>query len=163
MAPVTTRSEIDEIRRRMAQIRHELHEDMQEVVSGAEGAIEWRRYVRRYPWVAVSLAAALGYLIVPKRRKVVVEAKQAVGELRKVAAVEAEKVQAKTRRKGWVRTALGLLTPLLVRAGQRYAINLAEGLLTHHAGPRPESAPGTVSETSRDAGPTDSAGGGRRA
>lgn len=143
MTTLSTQSDVDQIRRRMAQIRCDLHEDMQEVVSGAEVAFDWRHYVRQYPWIAIGAATAVGYLVVPKRRKVVVEADQAVNELRKVASAEAERVHTKSRRKGWVRTALGLATPLLVRAGQRYAMGLAENWLAQQqaeAAPRAESS-----------------------
>ncbi|MEA2631568.1 MAG: hypothetical protein QOE66_1787, partial [Chloroflexota bacterium] len=65
----TATNEIEEIRRQMAQIRRELHEDVQEVVAGAEAVADWRRYIRMYPWAAVGIATATGYLIVPKRRR----------------------------------------------------------------------------------------------
>ena len=49
-------NEVDEIRRQMAQIRRELHEDVQGVVAGAEAVADWRRYIRLYPWAAVGAA-----------------------------------------------------------------------------------------------------------
>ena len=66
MATATATNESDEIRRKMAQIRRDLHEDVREVVAGAEAATNWRRYVRAYPWASVGIAAAVGFLAVPR-------------------------------------------------------------------------------------------------
>ena len=65
----TAPQEIDDVRRRMAQIRRELHEDVKGVVEGAEAATDWRRYVRNYPWATTGLALAIGYLVIPRRHK----------------------------------------------------------------------------------------------
>ncbi len=72
----STLSEVDEIRRHMAQIRHELHEDVQGVVKGAEATADWRRYIRNYPWAAVGIAFGVGFLIVPRRQRPVTPAIQ---------------------------------------------------------------------------------------
>lgn len=80
MASAARPADADEIRRRMAQIRRELHEDMQGVVAGAEAASDPRRYVHRYPWLFVVLAVLLGYLLVPRRRRSVTEVAEQVAE-----------------------------------------------------------------------------------
>jgi hypothetical protein len=53
----------------MQETRDQLHRDVGGLVRDARGVVDWRRNVKRYPWLAVGAAAALGYLIVPKRRK----------------------------------------------------------------------------------------------
>jgi len=114
----------------MAQIRRELHEDVQEVVAGAEAVADWRRYIRMYPWVAVGLAAATGYLIVPKRRRSVPRdvARQAdVAEVREVIKQERERQpEEKKRRKSLIAAGLGMLAPLAWRAAQNYAMGYLE-------------------------------------
>ncbi len=62
----TAPPEIDEIRKKMAQIRRDLHADVQGVVQGAEAATDWRRFVRGYPWASMGVALAVGYMIVPQ-------------------------------------------------------------------------------------------------
>ena len=72
-------NEIDQIRRQMAQIRHDLHQDVSNVVSGVSevvnevsGVMDWRSALRSHPYMLVGAALAVGYLIVPRRKKVVV-------------------------------------------------------------------------------------------
>ena len=65
----STPAEINEIQRRMAQIRHELHEEVREAVKGAQSLTDWRSQVRNHPWLALGAAAVMGYMIVPRRRR----------------------------------------------------------------------------------------------
>lgn len=129
----STLSEVDEIRRHMAQIRHELHEDVQGVVKGAEAATDWRRYVKNYPWVAVGVAFGVGYLIIPRRSQAPVgttvnfagsdPSRPIVYESPRPAEPE------KKKGKGIFRTVLGLATPFLLRSAQGYALQYFEQYL----------------------------------
>ena len=129
----STLSEIDEIRRHMAQIRHELHEDVQGVVKGAEAATDWRRYVRNYPWVTVGVAFGIGYLVVPRRSHPPVgttvnfsqadQARPVVYSAPSVAEPE------KKKRKGLFRTAIGFAAPFVLRSAQGYALQFFEQYL----------------------------------
>jgi hypothetical protein len=145
----TVTDDIDEIRRRMAQIRRELHEDVQEVVAGAEAVADWRRYIRMYPWAAVGTAAAVGYLIVPKRRRSVprdvarkADVEAAIESVREPAPAEVK------RRKSLIGAALGMLVPLALRAAQNYAMSYLEQWIAQQqqqymasAGPPPGATP----------------------
>ena len=97
-------TDVDDIRRQMAQIRRELHEDMQGVVAGAEAAFDWQYYVRLYPWAFLAGAAVVGYLVVPKRhktaREVAEEAVERVQETIAEAAPQARGKGAKVETKG---------------------------------------------------------------
>ena len=64
----TISAEISDIQRRMAQVRHEMHQEVQGAVKGARSLTDWRSLVRSHPWLSLGVAAAAGYLIVPKRR-----------------------------------------------------------------------------------------------
>ena len=126
----TATNEADEIRRQMAKIRRELHEDVREVVAGAEAVTDWRRYVRMYPWASVGAALAIGYLIVPKRKRslpidVATQAdlarvKEAVDDARPVVTRD------KTPRKSLLVTTFGLFAPMAWRLAQNYVLNYAE-------------------------------------
>ena len=63
----------DEIRDRMAMIRHRIDEQSDEVLAQVNELSDWRSYVRRHPWVSVGAAAVLGYVLVPSRAKPGVE------------------------------------------------------------------------------------------
>ena len=130
MAPL---SEIDEIRRHMAQIRHELHEDVQGVVKGAEAATDWRRYVRSYPWVAVGVAFGLGFLLVPKRHHAVAGTTVNFAGLDQVRPVIHEAAKAveppKKQGKGLLKAALGFVAPFALRTAQGYALHFFEQYL----------------------------------
>jgi hypothetical protein len=59
--------ETQAILERMADVRYDLDEDVQEIVEGAREMSQWRSYVRAYPWWCLGGALALGYLLVPRR------------------------------------------------------------------------------------------------
>ena len=123
-----TAAEISEIQRRMAQVRHELHAEVREAVQGAQSLTDWRSHVRHHPWLALGAAAAVGYLIVPRRRHepaptiVAVTPHAASAALPSPAAAEPKK----KKRWGLIGSAVGLLAPIAVRAAQNYAIQYLE-------------------------------------
>lgn len=141
----TGTSEIDDIRRQMAQIRRELHEDMQGVVAGAEAATDWRYYIRLYPWAALAAAGVLGFLIVPRRHSTTRAARKAADETvermqevaRETAAAPTETAKKKSRF-GLLGMIFGMVAPIAVRAAQSYAVQYVEQWLAQqqaHAGP----------------------------
>jgi hypothetical protein len=143
-------NDIDEIRRRMAQIRRDLHQDVKEVVAGAEAVTDWRRYIRSHPWVAVGIAAGIGYLIVPKRRPRVprdVARQSDVAEVREVLTQARERgEEAEKRRKSLLGAAFGMVAPLAWRVVQNYAVGYLEHWIAQQqqqymatAGPPPVS------------------------
>src|SRR5271157_3344351 len=72
----------------MAQIRHDLHQDVSNVVSGVSevvnevsGIMDWRSALRGHPYMLAGAALAAGYLIVPRRKKVVVPSQDSLASL----------------------------------------------------------------------------------
>jgi hypothetical protein len=118
----TASSEIDEIRRKMAQIRRDLHEDVKGVVEGAEEVSNWRYYIRLYPWAAVGAALAAGYFIVPKRKKPA-EPSQVIVTAMPQAPQAAPPIEAEPEKKGrgLIGAGLGMIAPIAIRAAQNYA------------------------------------------
>ena len=57
----------DTVRARMQGIRCDIDQDLEDVSASAQSLVDWRHYVTTYPWVCVGAAAAIGFLIVPKR------------------------------------------------------------------------------------------------
>lgn len=57
----------DEIQEAMAAMRRQIHERSDEVATSTKELTHWRFYVRRHPWISVTVAAVVGYAIVPSR------------------------------------------------------------------------------------------------
>ncbi len=57
----------DTVPAQMQGIRREIDRDLQDVSKSARSMVDWKHYVKAYPWVCLGAAAALGFLIVPKR------------------------------------------------------------------------------------------------
>jgi hypothetical protein len=124
----TATNEVEELQRRMAEIRRDLHESVRDVVATAEAVTDWRRYIRMYPWVALGAAAAVGYVVVPKRKKAVpvtIATESDMVKLQKAAGGAAETVK-KNPKKSLLAAGLGLLAPVAVRAIQGYAVGYLE-------------------------------------
>ena len=123
----TAPPEIDEIRRKMAQIRRDLHEDVRSVVQGAEAATDWRRFIRNYPWATMGAALAVGYVLVPRRHRATTTIHMASPEMaRAIAPAEAPKPAEAKKGKGLLGTVFGLVAPVAFRAAQGYALQFAE-------------------------------------
>ena len=57
----------DRLRQEMRTIRRDLGQEVEDLVEHAEQLMEWRYYVRRFPWASLGVAALLGYFVVPQR------------------------------------------------------------------------------------------------
>jgi len=57
----------DAVRARMQLIRRDIDQDVEDMVVSARNMVDWKHYVRTYPWVCLGTAAVLGFLVVPKR------------------------------------------------------------------------------------------------
>jgi len=55
----------------MAALRRELDSGVEHVAESARAMTDWTFYVRRFPWVAVGVAAVAGYLLVPRKKTAV--------------------------------------------------------------------------------------------
>jgi hypothetical protein len=125
----------------MAKIRSELHQDMRGVVGGAAAVADWRTYVRERPWLAVGVAFAAGYMLVPRR---IASGPTFVMPMHsEPTGVEAARHEQRPARFKPFRWALGIVGPVAIRAAQSYAGNAIENLLINQqssSGPAPENA-----------------------
>jgi hypothetical protein len=131
-------NEIDEIRRQMAQIRHDLHHDVSNVVSGVSevvnevsGVMDWRAVVRGHPYVLLGTAIAAGYLIVPRRKTL------ADSIPNSLASMAVSEPPTRNRRFRPFSSAIELLWPIATQAAQAYAMIWIENRLKQylHTGP----------------------------
>ncbi len=146
-AKSTPTADMNDIQRRMAEIRREMHEDVKDAVKGAQSLTDWRSQVKNHPWLAMSAAAAVGYMLVPRRRPqtpTIVTVNPAVAGM-SVGSSAAASPTGPTRRSrfGLVSTAFSMLAPIAVRASQNYAIQYMEQWLAAQQGPTgPAHGPG---------------------
>lgn len=54
----------------MEEIRGQLNQSVDSALTSARRATQWRHYVRKYPWACLGVAAAMGYVVVPRRLEV---------------------------------------------------------------------------------------------
>jgi hypothetical protein len=57
----------DAVRARMKRIRRDIDQSVQDIDQDMQNMVDWKQYVRTYPWVCLGAATALGFLLVPKR------------------------------------------------------------------------------------------------
>ncbi len=148
-------TDIAEIQRRMAQIRHDMHREVQGEVKGAQLLTDWRSLVQSHPWLVVSLAAAAGYLVVPRRsasRAMPVASGFPGPELYAAPNTRAETPPPGRSRWSILGTAFSLLAPVAARAAQNYALGHLEQWLSQH--PLSPSPTGSPDAPNRDSGQT---------
>jgi hypothetical protein len=124
--------ELGELQRRMAQIRREMHADVQGAVRGAQSLTDWRSLVGNHPWAALGVALGVGYLVVPHRSSQPKTSTPIISEAPRAPAVVSPASQSRKDRFRPVGMAFGLLGPVLVRAAQNYALNHLEQWLAAH-------------------------------
>lgn len=140
----TAPSTVEEIQRRMAEIRRDLHRDVRGVVANAEAVTDWRRYITMYPWAALGTAFAVGYVIVPRRARVQVDAVPKAAEKQIRAAIDTIREERQPRRgwKGVLGSVWALAGPVAIRAAQSYAAQFLESQLQQYdRGSPAESTP----------------------
>ncbi|MEX2171832.1 MAG: hypothetical protein WD851_21105 [Pirellulales bacterium] len=59
---------VDDLQKRMAQLRGEVRADVIHTSAAAKEFTDWRYYVRQFPWVSAAAVAAVGFLLVPRKR-----------------------------------------------------------------------------------------------
>jgi hypothetical protein len=77
------RQDIDELLARMEAVRGRLDEDAQAAKHTVQELTDWRHVVRQNPFLAVSVAAAAGFLLVPKKPHTTIFSKADIEQLSK--------------------------------------------------------------------------------
>jgi hypothetical protein len=95
----------DAVRTRVQQLRCQIDGDVEDMAARARTMVDWKHYVKTYPWACLGAAVALEFLIVPKRSRAVRPDSAALTELAKSGHPGDEPAPAATR---------GLVEALLV-------------------------------------------------
>jgi hypothetical protein len=120
--------DIDQIRREMALIRRDLHYDVSEVVQGAESLLNWRAQVRKMPWVAMGLAALVGYWVVPRKKSVVSQFTEPVARNQPARIVSARPEPIFSAR-NVIGNVFGFVWPIALSIARSYVIQASENYL----------------------------------
>jgi len=124
-------SPAEEIQREMRQIRVELKENVEEIVSNAREIVDWQSYVRSNPWLMVGGAAFLGYLLVPSRTTVIRPDPEAMRELTKSRQV----LENQTRPRSLVSMVLGMVATSAAQAAMAVATRQVQNLVNSMQAP----------------------------
>lgn len=128
---------IDLIRERMARIRARAQGKAGRLSEETKQFLDWKHYVRLFPWESLAAAAAFGYFMVPRRSPLT---RSDTGALAAQFAREQQSVlnaneaaNAKARSPSLVGSLLGVATTTLWRVGMAYATkelgNIVAGML----------------------------------
>ncbi|MEN6498571.1 MAG: hypothetical protein ABFD16_30065 [Thermoguttaceae bacterium] len=110
----------DAIQGQMAKIRSDLNADVRGIVENARVITDWKYYVRRYPWACVAGAAALGYLVVPRRLELLRPDPATLAELAKTNRLVVNPQPDPKPRSGTVASLFTFLANTLVRTAVGY-------------------------------------------
>lgn len=126
----TASNDVDEIYHRMAVIRRELHTNVRESVAGAEAFVDWGRYTWTYPWIALGVAAAVGYLVYtgshPRVTADIARLADGTNAGEPVAGARAKGQERSRTGQNLLLAAWGILLPVAVRAGQNFMLRWLE-------------------------------------
>lgn len=128
----------EQIQAQMRGIRRDFRDNVKGMVANANQMFDWKSYVRSFPWVSVGVVAAVGYLLVPRRMKVIAYDKAAIEQYLKenqlvVAPPEPPK------RSSLIGALLPIVGGVALRFGTTYLTKIGADMLAsltyHHAQP----------------------------
>ena len=123
----------DEIRRQMCSIREQLPHEADEVIAGARQLVQWRYYVREYPWASLGVAAALGYLAIPRRLEIMRPDPADIAKLAKNNQLVVRQQPETAQRRSMVDTAVAMAGNALLRASVAFVSQQAGKWVGHLA------------------------------
>jgi hypothetical protein len=121
----------EKIRRRMAELRRELECDVRQVSDDARTMTDWTFYVRRFPWAVAAVAAAAGFMLIPKRKQVIKPDPEMLAELVKNKKVKVQQVASTNEKQGFIKPLLLTAVTWAARQGfQYFTQQLKDGAFT---------------------------------
>jgi hypothetical protein len=112
----------DAIRRRMAELRRELTCDVRDVGRSARAMADPSFYVRRFPWATVAVAAAIGYMLIPKKKQIVRPDPELLAEMVRKNQVKVDTSKASKDSQGLVGSLLVMGLSWAARTGMNYMV-----------------------------------------
>jgi hypothetical protein len=112
---MTHSDQADQLRREMARIRVELGEEAQQIAQHARTMTDWRYYVSSYPWGSMAVAAAVGFMAVPRRLEVIRPSPEDLAKLAKQDRLVVKPKAEAEPKKGLAGTLFTFLSSMVVR------------------------------------------------
>jgi len=106
----------DQLRREMAMVRRELSADIKGVTAQAKALTDWRQYVKHAPWISIGIAAAAGFMVVPRKLNMKTVDPDAIAKLAKQHRVVVESKPKAAAKAGLSSTLFGLISRTVLRA-----------------------------------------------
>ena len=110
----------EDIQQRMKAVRCDLVGDVDDVLRSARQMLDWKEYVRRYPWACMGAAAALGYLVVPRRLELISPDAETLLQLAKQNKLVVKPNPTPQNRRGLLSTLLTIAGTAVVRGAMAY-------------------------------------------
>jgi hypothetical protein len=117
---VALKDPADAICLRMAELRRELMCDVRDVGRSARAMTNVSFYVRQFPWATLAVAAAAGYMLVPKRKEVVYPDPKTLAELVRKEQVRVDTSKAAKESRGLFQSLLVMGLTWAARTGLNY-------------------------------------------
>jgi hypothetical protein len=117
---ITPDDSAEAIRRRMAELRRELTSDVHDVTRSAREMANPMYYIRRYPWASAAAAAAIGYLLVPKKKKVITPDPELLAELVRNQQIKLDTTKASGETQGMLKSLVVMGLTWGLRTGLSY-------------------------------------------
>ncbi len=109
-----------EIQARMATLRDHMDVSVERTAAGARRWTDWRHYVKRFPLATTAVVAGVGYLLVPRRPKVVVPDPKQIAEMVKHEQLVVSQKPKRAKASSVAQAALGIVAAAAARAAMSY-------------------------------------------
>jgi hypothetical protein len=129
-----------DLQRRMAEVREDLERNSARLKENAQTLADWRYYVRRYPWLVVAAAGAVGFLLVPKRAKPAPPSVEALAQLARERGFVLTDASQRTGPSGLLGGLASIVAKTLLRAGTAYVAGQVGQMLAGRMAARTEAA-----------------------
>lgn len=145
--------EAETIRRRMAELRRELACDMRDVGRSARAmksaVTDPKFYVKKFPWATLAIAAGIGFMLIPKKKKeVAYPDPETLAELIRKNQVKVEASASVKDTKGVVGTLVGLALTWALKTGLNYVGTQLATMATKKPSESQQESQTTSEETS---------------
>jgi hypothetical protein len=144
---MATEDSAEAIRRRMAELRRELTYDVRDVGRSARAMASPAYYVRKFPWATTAVAAAIGYLLIPKKKPVVQPDPELLAELVRKNQVRLDASAAVKDQQGMLKSLVVMGVTWAAKAGVNYMVQRLTAAAAAK-GNEAESAPSAPAEES---------------